>query len=99
MIFFDSFFFDRCSPLSLSELSDDESGNGSDSSQDQSWQITFPELDAHIRRVIIKYEGAVFPKLNWSSPQVSSFNPLHPNVYSYLGPSHRMQPGWFPENL
>lgn len=29
----------------------------------------FPEFDAAVRRVIDKYE-AVFPKLNWSAPQV-----------------------------
>jgi hypothetical protein len=76
-----SFFFFRSrrrSPISLrvcrvSELSDDEdSRNGSESEDDQSWQVTFPELDADIRRILIKYDGAVFPKLNWSSPQVSS---------------------------
>lgn len=58
--------------IRISELSDDdESGNGSDSSDDQSWQVTFAELDAQIRKVIVKYDGAVFPKLNWTSPQVS----------------------------
>lgn len=56
----------------VSELSDDEdSRNGSESEDDQSWQVTFPELDTDIRRVLSKYDGAVFPKLNWSSPQVS----------------------------
>lgn len=57
----------------VSELSDDEdSRNGSESEDDQSWQVTFPELDADIRRILTKYDGAVFPKLNWSSPQVRS---------------------------
>ena len=55
----------------MSELSDDEDdGSGSDGSEDLTWQIKFTELDAQIRRVITKYDGAVFPKLNWSSPQV-----------------------------
>lgn len=55
----------------MSELSDDEdAANGSDNQDDMSWQIKFPELDSQIRRVIVKYDGAVFPKLNWSSPQV-----------------------------
>ncbi|ORY84107.1 D123-domain-containing protein [Leucosporidium creatinivorum] len=57
-------------PMGVSELSDDEdSRNGSESEDDQSWQVTFPELDADIRRILTKYDGAVFPKLNWSSPQ------------------------------
>jgi hypothetical protein len=63
----------------VSQLSDDEdSGNGTDSSGDQSWQVTFPQLDADIRRVITKYDGAVFPKLNWSSPQVWRLQLLPP---------------------
>ncbi|KAI5476927.1 cell division cycle protein 123 [Pseudohyphozyma bogoriensis] len=57
-------------PMGVSELSDDEDdGNGSDSSRDLSWQIEFTALDAEIRDVIRKYDGPVFPKLNWSCPQ------------------------------
>lgn len=78
-----SFFARRRSLILLrfnrvSELSDDEdSRNGSESEEDQSWQVTFPELDADIRRILTKYDGAVFPKLNWSSPQVSSLVHLY----------------------
>jgi hypothetical protein len=39
--------------------------------------VTFDELDAHIRRVITKYDGAVFPKLNWTSPQVRNVERMH----------------------
>ena len=55
----------------VSELSDDEDEDGeeSDGSEDLMCQIKFEELDAQIRRVITKYDGAIFPKLNWSSPQ------------------------------
>ncbi|KAK4700152.1 hypothetical protein P7C70_g6099, partial [Phenoliferia sp. Uapishka_3] len=59
-------------PMGVSELSDDEdedSRNGSDCSEDQTWQIKFEDLDAKIRTIITKYDGVVFPKLNWSSPQ------------------------------
>lgn len=55
----------------MSDDDEDESANGSESSEDESWQVTFPELDAQIRDAIAKYDGYVFPKLNWSSPQVS----------------------------
>lgn len=63
---------DRARLRRVSELSDDEGeGTGSDCSEDLTWQTKFTELDAQIRRVITKYDGAVFPKLNWSSPQAS----------------------------
>jgi hypothetical protein len=52
--------------------SDDEEDDSGNDSDDESWQVSFPELDAEIRRIISRYDGAVFPKLNWSSPQVSS---------------------------
>ncbi|KAJ8294326.1 Cell division cycle protein 123 [Rhodotorula toruloides] len=32
-------------------------------------QFSFPHLDAEIRSALARYDGAVFPKLNWSSPQ------------------------------
>ncbi|KAL8281385.1 hypothetical protein RQP46_006069 [Phenoliferia psychrophenolica] len=61
-------------PMGVSELSDDEDADdddagSDDSDEDEMAQITFTDLDAQIRRVITKYDGAVFPKLNWSSPQ------------------------------
>ncbi|BGP16669.1 hypothetical protein JCM10213_000415 [Rhodosporidiobolus nylandii] len=59
-------------PMGVSELSDDESDEEEqpDSDDDEpAKQFAFPHLDAEIRSVLERYEGAVFPKLNWSSPQ------------------------------
>ncbi|KAM0791596.1 hypothetical protein ACM66B_006039 [Microbotryomycetes sp. NB124-2] len=60
-------------PMGISELSDSDSeaeNSDTDSdSDDQARQHSFPALDAEIRAIIAKYDGAVFPKLNWSSPQ------------------------------
>ncbi|TNY18550.1 D123-domain-containing protein [Rhodotorula diobovata] len=70
-------------PMGLSELSDsdddecdapaDPSASSQDSDDDDDGpparQFSFPHLDAEIRAVIQRYDGAVFPKLNWSSPQ------------------------------
>lgn len=56
--------------------------NGSDSESDQTWKHSFPALDAEIRQVIEKYNGAVFPKLNWSSPQVDFIDLPKSNCFS-----------------
>ncbi|GAA5921636.1 hypothetical protein JCM3775_001741 [Rhodotorula graminis] len=67
-------------PMGLSELSDsddddppaDPSASSHDSDDDDdepARQFSFPHLDAEIRAVLERYDGAVFPKLNWSSPQ------------------------------
>lgn len=64
-------------PNGISELSDsdsdeergDTSSSGSDSDDEPAKQFSFPQLDAEIRSVLSRYDGAVFPKLNWSSPQ------------------------------
>ncbi|BGP48621.1 hypothetical protein JCM10450v2_004497 [Rhodotorula kratochvilovae] len=67
-------------PMGLSELSDSEdeddgpadpSASSSDSDDDNEpvRQYSFPHLDTEIRAVLDRYDGAVFPKLNWSSPQ------------------------------
>lgn len=69
----------------LSELSDSDSDSDSPSSSTasstdgadgrptpsprQRRQFSFPHLDAEIRSALARYDGAVFPKLNWSSPQ------------------------------
>ncbi|KAF9236465.1 D123-domain-containing protein [Melanogaster broomeanus] len=50
-----------------STLSDDES-DGAGDSEPAPEHVSFPELDAAIRRAIEKYQ-AVFPKLNFSSPK------------------------------
>jgi len=82
---------------SLSELSDSDdddddedppadpsaSSQASDDDDDEpARQFTFPHLDAEIRAVLERYDGAVFPKLNWSSPQVPLF-PLRPCCRSH----------------
>ena len=46
--------------------SDDEAGSSA-------VRYSFPELDAQIRATIDEYGGAVFPKLNFSSPKVRLF--------------------------
>ncbi|GAA5865730.1 hypothetical protein JCM8547_002759 [Rhodosporidiobolus lusitaniae] len=64
-------------PMGVSELSDsdeedeEEEEQDSDDSDDDEpvRQFSFPHLDAEIRSVLERYDGAVFPKLNWSSPQ------------------------------
>ncbi|GAA5958037.1 hypothetical protein JCM8115_001109 [Rhodotorula mucilaginosa] len=54
-------------PMGISELSDSESEE-EEADEDQP-VFSFPRLDAEIRSALEKYDGAVFPKLNWSSPQ------------------------------
>jgi hypothetical protein len=58
--------------LSDSDLEEEEEeASNSDSDDDEPVkQFSFPQLDAEIRSVLARYDGAVFPKLNWSSPQV-----------------------------
>ena len=53
---------------SISELSDSDSDQSDDEEEPT---FSFPELDSEIRRILARYDGAVFPKLNWSSPQVT----------------------------
>ncbi|KAI0802046.1 D123-domain-containing protein [Irpex lacteus] len=79
-----------CSALDLapmaSALSDDEDGSegdGSDSDEEEQEprrKFAFPELDTRIRDAVKEY-GAVFPKLNFSSPRDAAWmlppsNPL-----------------------
>jgi hypothetical protein len=56
-----------------SSLSDDEedANESSDDEEEPRRKFAFPELDAKIREVVKQY-GAVFPKLNFSSPRVST---------------------------
>jgi hypothetical protein len=51
-----------------STLSDDDD---TEDEEDGGRRFSFPELDAKIRECINEY-GAVFPKLNFSSPKVSA---------------------------
>ncbi|GAA5984114.1 hypothetical protein JCM10908_006056 [Rhodotorula pacifica] len=58
-------------PMGISELSDSDSGEEEEEAGDEEAPpvFSFPRLDAEIRSALEKYDGAVFPKLNWSSPQ------------------------------
>ena len=47
---------------------EDHDDDSDDEASSLSNQYAFPDLDAHIRTVINEY-GAVFPKLNFSSPK------------------------------
>lgn len=62
-----------------SALSDDDDDDDDDDDQDdEPRRFAFPELDAKIRECIKEY-GAVFPKLNFSSPKVNLLiSRLHP---------------------
>ncbi|KAI0078931.1 D123-domain-containing protein [Panus rudis PR-1116 ss-1] len=51
-----------------SSLSDHEDDDEHEDDQEERRKFSFPELDAKIREAVTKY-GAVFPKLNFSSPR------------------------------
>ncbi|KAL0580118.1 hypothetical protein V5O48_001894 [Marasmius crinis-equi] len=55
----------------VSELVEEE--EESEDEDDLGKQYSFPELDAKIRECISEYGGAVFPKLNFSSPKDASW--------------------------
>ena len=59
----------RCRTSEIREESDGED-EGSDGEEDEGEKYSFPELDSKIRECISEYGGAVFPKLNFSSPKV-----------------------------
>ncbi|KAG8920593.1 hypothetical protein FRC00_009782, partial [Tulasnella sp. 408] len=75
---------------------DDGSEQGSVDGSDDDEPVTkysFPELDSQIRLIMAAYGGAVFPKLNWTSPKDAAWmlNPSSPlkctspsDVYLYL---------------
>jgi len=52
---------------------EDDLDHDCDSDDDFTARYSFPELDAQIRATIHEYDGAVFPKLNFSSPKVRHF--------------------------
>lgn len=54
-----------------STLSDDEGDEEEEEESEQRKIFAFPELDQRIREIISEY-GAVFPKLSFSSPRVST---------------------------
>ncbi|KAK7469163.1 hypothetical protein VKT23_003654 [Stygiomarasmius scandens] len=55
-----------------STLSDDDDGYESDDEGEELRKFAFPELDQKIRECVKEY-GAVFPKLNFSSPKDASW--------------------------
>lgn len=56
-----------------STLEDDHDCDSDDEAGSFAVRYSFPELDAQIRATIDEYGGAVFPKLNFSSPKVRRF--------------------------
>jgi hypothetical protein len=50
----------------------DDDDDEEDREVEEGHRYAFPELDARVRQVIKEY-GAVFPKLNFSSPKVCTF--------------------------
>lgn len=86
--------FIRPAESTLSDDEDDEEEVDTDAEEERHY--AFPELDAQIRRIIKEY-GAVFPKLNFSSPKVCTSLPprfeqrpiiyrTHRGFYSHLLP-------------
>jgi len=49
---------------------DHDSDSDDEATASSAARYSFPELDAQIRATIDEYGGAVFPKLNFSSPKV-----------------------------
>ncbi|CAG8481979.1 10208_t:CDS:2, partial [Racocetra persica] len=72
------------------EFSDDDeeyTGIGTDLIEDEGQQLpSFPDLEQQIWQTIEEFDGAVFPKLNWSSPRdavwISATNTLKCNTPS-----------------
>lgn len=75
----DTYRSDRDAEKTLAEDEDE-----SDSTSSGGDWFSFPELDDRIRRAIKEY-GAVFPKLNFSSPRVSLSLESRVMKLSYLG--------------
>ncbi|KAL2918689.1 hypothetical protein HK105_201523 [Polyrhizophydium stewartii] len=51
------------------EITSDDSDDGDDDRSDVAPEPSFPDLEAEISSAIAALGGAVFPKLNWSSPR------------------------------
>ncbi|WVW85072.1 hypothetical protein I302_107108 [Kwoniella bestiolae CBS 10118] len=64
------------------------SNASSSSSSSDAPEYHLPKLNAAIREVIEKYDGAVFPKLNWTAPKDAAF--ILPQTAS--GPLHCTSP-------
>jgi hypothetical protein len=65
-----TFCLDDRSFGAIEDEDSDFDADGSTVGEDEGPSYSFPELDSRIREVIEQYDGSVFPKLNWSSPQV-----------------------------
>ncbi|OBZ71291.1 hypothetical protein A0H81_08731 [Grifola frondosa] len=57
-----------CRPPESSLSDDEDDGEDSDQMEDVQKRFAFPDLDSKIRETVAAY-GAVFPKLNFSSPR------------------------------
>ncbi|KAI0632002.1 D123-domain-containing protein [Trametes polyzona] len=88
-------------------LSDDEDGDQPENDGEEPVRFAFPELDARIREAVAEY-GAVFPKLNFSSPRDAAWmlpasSPLKctspADVYLLLKSSDFVQHDLSPENV
>ncbi len=63
------------STLSDGEEQSDNDEDESEGGEEERRKFAFPELDTQIREAISRY-GAVFPKLNFSSPRVGVASPF-----------------------
>lgn len=54
---------------------DDEDENDEGEEEEERRKFAFPELDTQIREAVSRY-GAIFPKLNFSSPRVGVVSAL-----------------------
>lgn len=55
----------------------------------------FPEIENAIKEAVNEFEGALFPKLNWSAPRVNNKTTLfisHKKIdYTYIRMRHGLQ--------
>lgn len=83
--------YDRAAAGIDDEWSDEETpaADAGDAEEDdpRSQVPTFPALYTSVRAAIERLDGAVVPKLNWSSPKVMSPSPV-PSAFSSQHPSY-----------
>ncbi|KAI9277806.1 D123-domain-containing protein [Sporodiniella umbellata] len=56
-------------PIAASTIEEMDSDEEEYSNQEHNLTPHFPEIECEIRSAIVDFEGAVFPKLNWSAPR------------------------------